>query len=210
MATSRRLLRPSASIVIELHRCYMKHTLSCLADLEIEIVIDRQQREVTLRVDTFDSELIADCVCRILPLQHGVVAYCDDNVKNDLWQTRRATYSLFVELAGILHHSQVVQLMSISRVAVTLRPPRPIRRSRAMTTLRRGDRSAVTRRRLRRGWLLRKVCETATPGNAAALSSPGTVVCLIEVETGTGSFFGESSHFRKLSPVAPALLRPKP
>jgi hypothetical protein len=102
-------------------RLYIKHSMSCLRDLGMEVDIDQDLREVRLTMPTFDSALVSTAVTSILPEKHGVVAFRDDGAKDEAWLTRPAPYSLYVRLADVTYRSQVVKLFD-SRIAITLEP----------------------------------------------------------------------------------------
>lgn len=101
---------------------YLKHSMSCLADLGMEVDVDNARREVSLSMSRFDSALIATAVTRILADEHGVVAYRDDADKDDAWLTRPAPYGLLIHIAGTAYRAQVVKLLDRRDVAVTLAP----------------------------------------------------------------------------------------
>jgi hypothetical protein len=105
---------------------YFKHTMSCLRDQAMQLEVDHERRIVRLEVSTFDSELIADCVINWLPKQaetEGVIAYGDDDQKDELWLTKPARYRLVMVFAGLELEAQVVKLV-FGGVAVTLEPPK--------------------------------------------------------------------------------------
>lgn len=101
-------------------RAGVKHTLSSLPDLVFESEVDHVRHIVQLKVARFDSYCIA---AHVIGLEkEGVVAYADDNAKNELWLTPRPPYSVTVDLAGVAYGCRVVKLVSGS-AAVTLEPP---------------------------------------------------------------------------------------
>jgi hypothetical protein len=75
-------------------KAYLKHQMSCLRDLLVEVVVDHEKRVATLRANHFDSGLVAWHVRDLLPEEHGVVAWRDDQVKTgtELWLTPQAPY----------------------------------------------------------------------------------------------------------------------
>lgn len=103
-------------------KLYLKHSMSCLGDLGMEVDVDDARREVSLTMLSFDSNLVATAVTRILPEEHGVVAFRDDADKDDAWLTRPAPYGLLILVAGTAYRAQVVKLLDRRDVAVTLTP----------------------------------------------------------------------------------------
>lgn len=103
-------------------KLYLKHSMSCLAGLGMEVDIDSDRREVSLLMSTFDSALVATAVTRILPDEHGVVAYIDDPQRDEAWRTMPAPYELSIHLAGAAYRAQVVKLFDGTESAVTLEP----------------------------------------------------------------------------------------
>ncbi|MFG6488240.1 hypothetical protein ACG04R_16255 [Roseateles sp. BYS78W] len=109
-------------------KLFLKHTMSCLHDQAIEVDIDETRREVRLAMAAFDSSLVARLVTDILPTDHGLVAYRDDNEKHgtEVWLTKPATYALSIDLAGLVYRADVVKLFRQAgaggMVAVTLTP----------------------------------------------------------------------------------------
>jgi hypothetical protein len=95
---------------------------------------------VHVRVDTVDTSLLAALVRDILPAEHGVVAYRDDNKKyGDAWLTEPADYRLVVEFGGTLYRADVVELFRVQRdspreVAVVLEDPALERKRRCQET----------------------------------------------------------------------------
>jgi len=93
---------------------YMKHQMSELADLLIHYEIDEDKHVVTISVDHFDSDLIADFVCIVLERDCGVVAYRDDANKDANWRTPLPPYSLLINLGRTLYQTSVVKLFAVS------------------------------------------------------------------------------------------------
>ena len=109
----------------EPQRFYLKHQMSCLADQWFDVTIDRDHKEVYVRVDSaLDTDLLASLVVSVLPGQAEVIAFRDDNDKVDagIWLTRRAPYRLFVDFAGRRHLVEVVKLFD-GDVSVLLEQP---------------------------------------------------------------------------------------
>jgi len=121
---------------------YLKHRMSCLQDQKFEVDIDRECREVHVRVDTVDTvdtSLLAALVRDILPAEHGVVAYRDDNKKyGDAWLTEPADFQLVVDFGGTLYRTEVVELFGSKdgqrEFAVVLEDPALERRRRCLET----------------------------------------------------------------------------
>lgn len=85
----------------------LKHTLSCLPDLEIQVDIDPERLEVTLTCEHFDSSLVACCVTRVLPEEFGVRAFREDAAaRGEIGRTPASIYRLFVVFAGRRHLAQ--------------------------------------------------------------------------------------------------------
>ena len=101
---------------------YLKHQMSCLKDQAIEVDIDHERREVRLGMRVLDSSLVARLVRDILPEQHGVEAFRDDNqvLGEHVWITKPSAYKLLVDLSGVMYKAQVVRLFNSQEVAVTL------------------------------------------------------------------------------------------
>ena len=55
----------------------MKHSMSTLPDLAVQVEIDRPGRLVTFGADSIDSALLLDLIFYILPKEHEVVAFTD-------------------------------------------------------------------------------------------------------------------------------------
>lgn len=88
----------------------LKHSMSCLPDCEIDAEIDADRCLVTLRLDHFDSQLVATFVTRVLPEQ-GVVAFRDDSAVERVGQfTPPAPYQLAVFIGDSEHAAHVVRL----------------------------------------------------------------------------------------------------
>jgi hypothetical protein len=103
-------------------RVYLKHMLSCLADQAMTIEVDDERERVVVRCAAFDAHLIARLVMRVLPEQHGVIAYRDDANPTPTWTTPAAPCGLVIEFAGVEYRAQVVRLFDGESVAVTLEP----------------------------------------------------------------------------------------
>ena len=54
---------------------FLKHTGSCLPDGMFRVTVDRERCQVTIASAAFDSHLVGWLVTRILPGEHGIVAY---------------------------------------------------------------------------------------------------------------------------------------
>ncbi len=101
----------------------LKHSMSCLDDLEVQVDIDPERLEVILELEHFDSCLVAHCVTQLLP-ERGVRAYWDDSKKRgETWLTPGSTYQLFVLFGGRRHKAQVVRLVG-GEATVWLENPR--------------------------------------------------------------------------------------
>jgi hypothetical protein len=106
-------------------KTYLKHSMPCLSDRAIDVDIDHERHVVRLTMDIFDSSLVATAVTHVLLTEHQVVAYRDDNEKNDTnWLTKSVAYELLVEIGGMTCRAQVVRLIGRDDVpvAVTLEP----------------------------------------------------------------------------------------
>jgi hypothetical protein len=101
---------------------YFKHTMSCLSDQAMQLVVDHERRIVRLEVGKFDSALVASCIFDLQKEAGGVIAFRDDDQKDDLWLTKPAHYRLVIVFAGLELEAQVVKLFN-GGVAVTLEPP---------------------------------------------------------------------------------------
>lgn len=117
---------PTSSRVQSFDR-YLKHMGSCLPDSKFRITVDRGRRRVTIAARAFDSYLIGWLVTRILPDEHGVKAYREDDSG---WPAAPAAYELRVRIGdegGIELDAEVVRLSSAvgGSVAVWLGEPRP-------------------------------------------------------------------------------------
>ena len=107
---------------------YVKHFGSCLPDARFRVTVDRSRSQVTLESDAFDSHLVGWMVTRILPDEHGIVAYRDDKD----WHPPSAPYELRIRVGGQMRvefAAHVVRLSSAvgGGVAVRLSEPRPSR-----------------------------------------------------------------------------------
>ena len=100
-------------------KMYLKHSMSCLKDLGMEVLVDQERRQVMLTMRSFDSSLVAEAVIGILPERHGIVAFRDDGAKSESWLTPIAPFDLVIQLAGVSYSGQVVRLID-GRIAVTL------------------------------------------------------------------------------------------
>jgi HAD domain in Swiss Army Knife RNA repair proteins len=105
---------------------YLKHTCSSLPDGLFRVAVDPHRLLVMITSDAFDSHLVGWLVTQILPDQHGVIAYRDD----EHWVPSPAPYDLRVRisgLGGIEFGAQVVRLSSTvgGSVAVRLSEPKP-------------------------------------------------------------------------------------
>lgn len=85
----------------------VKNSVFGLPDLPVRIRIDRQARLVTLDLDLIDSALIVNLATRILPLDHGVIAYCEDRVGE---APRRSAFGLRIRFDRRYFGAQVFRL----------------------------------------------------------------------------------------------------
>ena len=104
---------------------YLKHFMSCLPDAMFQISIDVEKRLVTIASEAFDSSLVGWLVTQILPDQHGIKVYREDDAG---WHPPRPTYDLRVRIGGeggVEMDAEVVRLSASTGggVAVTLRDP---------------------------------------------------------------------------------------
>lgn len=107
--------------------CYVKHTMSCAGDLQIDYEIDPVNKVLETKIEKwwFDSSLFADFIVSYLPKRHGIVAFMDDNAKGDGWFTPDADYKLYVSFCGLRFSAKVVRLFRTNekcdaRIAVIL------------------------------------------------------------------------------------------
>jgi len=103
----------------------VKHSLSCLQDVLFDVTIDHDDRVVTVASDVFDSSLLGWLATQILPAEHAVEVFRDDDSG---WNPPLPPYRLRVRVGGgIEFGAQVVKLTSATGggVAVQLIPPRP-------------------------------------------------------------------------------------
>ncbi len=84
----------------------VKHSMSTLADLDFHVEVDRDECLVTLAVKQFDSVLICDVVTRILPLEHDVIAFANDQ------EEQRPRFRLRIRFDGQFYGAQVVKLFN--------------------------------------------------------------------------------------------------
>jgi hypothetical protein len=105
---------------------YLKHTFSCLTDQEFRVLVDDEKMVVTIVAAVFDSALIGCLLLKILPDDHKVVAFTDDNSG---WTPRRPPYSLRIRIGcddGQEFVAEAVRLASAAwgdrEVAITLAP----------------------------------------------------------------------------------------
>lgn len=111
----------------ETFEVYLKHMGSCLPDVLFRIVADRHRSSVTILSEAFDSSLMSTLLTRILPDQHGIVAYRDDKH----WVPPAPPYELKVRIgrpSTVEFSAQVVRLSSAvgADVAVRLSAPRSL------------------------------------------------------------------------------------
>ena len=110
---------------VQTFKKYLKHLGSCLPDGLFRVTVDHARFLVTITSDAFDSSLIGWLVTRVLPDEHGIVAYQEDKH----WVPRPAPYAVRVRiggLAGIEFSARVVRLSKAvgGGVAVRLSEPR--------------------------------------------------------------------------------------
>ena len=106
---------------------YLKHSGSCLPDGLFRVRVDRDRFLVTITSDAFDSHLVGWLVTGILPAEHGIVAYRDDNAS---WNPPPAPYDLRIRIggqAGIELGAQVVRLSDAVGGGVAVRLSGPMR-----------------------------------------------------------------------------------
>ena len=111
---------------VQTFKKYLKHTGSCLPDGLFRVEVDRDRLLVTITSDAFDSSLVGWLVTGILPDEHGIVAYREDDAG---WVPAAAPYDLQIRFggqAGVEFRAQVVRLSSAvgGGVAVRLSEPR--------------------------------------------------------------------------------------
>ena len=102
-------------------RKYLKHSFSCLPDAQFEIDIDDASRVVTITSKAMDSYLLSRLVTQILPDEHGIVAYRDDDAA---WLAPPLPYALRVRIGGprgIELGAQVVRLAGALGGALSVR-----------------------------------------------------------------------------------------
>jgi hypothetical protein len=95
--------------MIEVLDFTVKHSMSTLADLDFRVKVNRNERVVTLVVSEVDSVLICDVVTRILPTDHDVVAYTDDQ---EGWTPPRPRFHLRIKFDGRHVGAKVVKLFN--------------------------------------------------------------------------------------------------
>ncbi len=101
----------------------LKHAMSCLPDVELQVDIDPERLEATLTCEHFDSSLVAYCVTQVMPEKLGVRAFRDDAAaRGEMGLTPASSYRLFVVFGGRRHFAQVVRLTT-GGVAVWLQAP---------------------------------------------------------------------------------------
>lgn len=105
---------------------YLKHTFSCLSDQKFRVLIDDERKIVTVISMVFDSTLTGWLLTRILPDDHEVVAFTDDN---SAWNPKGPPYSLRIRIGGDdgqEFDAEAVRLASAvwgnREVAITLTP----------------------------------------------------------------------------------------
>ena len=86
-----------------------KHSMSTLADLDFRFEINREERVVTLVVKDIDSALICDVVTRMLPADHDVCAFMNEQ---EGWAPLSSRFRLRVKFDGRYLGVQVVKLFS--------------------------------------------------------------------------------------------------
>jgi len=104
---------------------YLKHSGSCLPHGLFRVKVDRDRFLVTITSAAFDSHLVSWLVTRILPAEHGIVAYRDDNAG---WNPPSAPFDLRIRIggaAGIELGAQVVRLSSAVDGGVSVRLSEP-------------------------------------------------------------------------------------
>jgi hypothetical protein len=100
---------------------YLKHWGSFLPDALLRVTVDRDLFLVTVSSTAFDSHLLGWLVTRILPEEHGIKAYRDDNAG---WTPSPAPYDLRVRIGGEAHvelEAQVVRLSNAVGGGVSVR-----------------------------------------------------------------------------------------
>lgn len=94
---------------MKLIRIGMKHTGSCLPDQILDAEFDEDARVVTMRMQTFDSVLVAALAVDTLHADHGIQVFRDDNIG---MVTPPAPYKLIIAIGGYLFNARVVKLMT--------------------------------------------------------------------------------------------------
>lgn len=87
----------------------LKHSMSCLPDLSVHVIVDPKERLVTLEIDDLDSALILNLVTRILPEDHGAIAYADDSTG---LSPAAAPFGLRIQFDGRYYRAYVSKLIS--------------------------------------------------------------------------------------------------
>ena len=103
----------------------LKHSFSRLPDVAFDLRIDHLNQVVTVASTRFDSYLIGRLVTTIVPDEHGVVAFEEDDIG---WHPPLPTYALRIRIGGepgIEFAAQVVRLSGAvgGWVAVSLTDP---------------------------------------------------------------------------------------
>lgn len=105
---------------------YVKHFGSCLPDAMFRVTLDRLRRLITIASDAFDSHLVGWLVTRLLPEDHGIRAYREDDAG---WHPLPAPYELRLRIggqAGVEFIAEVVRLSSAVGGGVTVRLSMPV------------------------------------------------------------------------------------
>ena len=80
-----------------------------MPDQIVDVEIDTGARVVTMRMNSFDSALVAALATDTLLNDHGVQVVQDDSLG---MVTPPAPYKLIINIGGHLFNSQVIKLMS--------------------------------------------------------------------------------------------------
>jgi hypothetical protein len=101
----------AADRFLTIHK-YLKPTGSCLAGVSFKITLDREFLRVTIASPAFDSDLLGMLVTRILPRQHGLTAFRDDNAS---WTPPHAPYELRIRIGAVSAIELQAQVVLLSR-----------------------------------------------------------------------------------------------
>lgn len=88
-------------------KIYVKHIGSCLPDCHFEVEVDEMLRVVVISAGHFDSYLFGILVTQVLPENHEVIAFRDDNAG---WTPPPAQYRLRLRFGDQTFRASVVKL----------------------------------------------------------------------------------------------------